>query len=212
MLEQKPDPEVEAIADRSLEAIMHFHYNPEFGLNNELLNHDMSRPQNELSQFVYTGHAIETLWMVMYEAARRKDRKLFDLASERFRRHVEVAWDDVYRGAFRSLDHVDKNIWKVDKVLWLQEEVLIGSLFMVEHTGLQWAKEMFDRMFHYVQDKFVLKKHGLPLWIFSADRKVTFAPHADRIENFHHPRHLMLNLLSLERMIKRKGKTSDLFL
>jgi len=142
---------------------------------------------------------------------RRKDKKLFDLAAERFRRHVEVAWDDVYGGAFRSLDHVDKNIWRVDKVLWLQEEVLIGSLFVVEHTGLQWAKEMFSRMFQYVQDKFVLKKHGLPLWIFNADRKVTFEQHATRIENFHHPRHLMLNLMSLERMINRKGKTSGLF-
>jgi mannose/cellobiose epimerase-like protein (N-acyl-D-glucosamine 2-epimerase family) len=211
MLERKPDPEIEAIADRCLEAIMHYHYNPEFGLINELLNHDMSRPQNELSQFVYTGHAIETLWMVMYEAARRKDNKLFDLASERFRRHVEVAWDDVYGGAFRSLDHVDKNIWRVDKVLWLQEEVLVGSLFVVEYTASQWAKEMFDRMYHYIQDKFVLKKHGLPLWIFNADRKVTFEPHATRIENFHHPRHLMLNLLSLQRMIKRKGKISGLF-
>jgi len=28
---------------------------------------------------------------------------------------------------------------------------------------------------------------------------------------FHHPRHIMLNLLSVERMIERKGKISDIF-
>lgn len=211
MLEFKPDPDVEAVADRCVDAIMNCHYNPEFDLINEIIIHDMSRPQNELSQFVYTGHAIETLWMVMYEAARRKDKKLFDLAAERFRRHVEVAWDDVYGGAFRSLDHVDKNMWKVDKVLWLQEEVLIGSLFVVEHTGAQWAKDMFAKMFHYVQEKFPLKQYGFPIWILGADRKVTFERHSTRVGNFHHPRHLMLNLLSIDHMIKRKGGISRLF-
>jgi hypothetical protein len=33
----------------------------------------------------------------------------------------------------------------------------------------------------------------------------------NRAEHYHHPRHLMLNLLSLKRMIKRDGKTSGLF-
>jgi mannose/cellobiose epimerase-like protein (N-acyl-D-glucosamine 2-epimerase family) len=211
MLKFSPDPDVEAVADRCLDAIMNFHYNPEFGLINEIINHDMSRPQDELSKFVYTGHAIETLWMVMFEAARRKDKSLFDLAAERLRRHVEVAWDDVYGGTFRSLDHVNKNIWKLDKVLWLQEEVLIGSLFVVEHTEAQWAKDMFARMFDYVQDKFPLKQYGFPIWILGADRKVTFERHATRVGNFHHPRHLMLNLLSIDRLIKRKGKVSRLF-
>lgn len=211
MLETRSDPDVESVTDRCLEAIMDSHYNPEFDLINEIVNHDLFRPQNELAQFVYTGHAIETLWMVMHEAARRKDKKLFDLAADRFRRHVDVAWDDVYGGAFRSLDHVDKNIWRVDKVLWLQEEVLIGSLFVVEHSGAQWAKEMFTRMFHYVQDKYPLRKYGFPLWIHGADRKVTFERHSTRIENFHHPRHLMLNVLALKRMIGRKGKVSRLF-
>jgi hypothetical protein len=124
---------------------------------------------------------------------------------------VEVAWDDVYGGTFRSLDHVNKNIWKLDKVLWLQEEVLIGSLFVVEHTEAQWAKDMFARMFDYVQDKFPLKQYGFPMWILGADRKVTFERHATRVGNFHHPRHLMLNLLSIDRLIKRKGKVSRLF-
>lgn len=211
MLEFRLDKEVEEVVSRSVEAIMNYHYNPEFDLINEIINHDLSRPQNDLSQFVYTGHAIETLWMVMYEAVREKDDGLFDLAAERFRRHVEVAWDDVYGGAFRSLDHVDNNVWKVDKVLWLQEEVLIGALFIVEHRGYDWAKEMFGRMFKYVQDKFPLKKHGFSLWMYGGDRKATFERHATRVENFHHPRHLILNLLSINRMLNRKDRVSGYF-
>jgi mannose/cellobiose epimerase-like protein (N-acyl-D-glucosamine 2-epimerase family) len=205
MLETASVAFVEEVAERSLEAILDRHYNPEFGLLNEVLHHDLSRPTNGLEQFSYTGHAIETLWMVMFEAARRKDVALHDRAAEMFRRHVEVAWDPVYGGFFRSLDHVDRNLWKTDKVLWLQEEVLIGALHMIERSGDAWAREWFDRTYAYVREKFPLKQYGFPLWILGADRKVTFEPDAARVGNFHHPRHLMINLLALDRMMAKGG-------
>ena len=211
MLEKRPDAEVEKVAARCVDALMNHHYNPEFRLHNELLNHDLSRPGNEYAQLVYTGHCLETLWMVAAEALRRKGRKLFDTAAERFRRHLEVAWDDVYGGVFRNLQNVDQNVWSLDKVLWAQEEVLIGSLLIFEHTGARWAADLFAKMFAYVQDKYPLKQYGFPLWISSADRKVTFERHATRVEHYHHPRHLMLNLVSIERMIRRGGKPAGLF-
>jgi len=211
MLENRSDPDIEAIASRSVDAIMTKHFNPSYRLMNEVLNHDFSRGDGPYSQFSYTGHAIETLWMVLYEAARLKDRALFDDAAEKFKRHIEVAWDDVYDGCFRCLVNVDENVWKTDKVLWLQEEVLIGTLFIIEHTGAQWAKDWFSRMYTYVKDKYPLKQYGFPLWILGADRKVTFVRNYGRVGNFHHPRHLMLNLLSLGRMIERNGAVSGLF-
>ena len=131
MLENTSDPYVEEIAERSVDAIMNYHYNPAYGLMNEVINHDLSRTDDDSAQFSYTGHAIETLWMVLYEAVRLKDKQLFDHAAEYFKRHIEVSWDDVYGGAFRCLDHVDNNIWKTDKVLWLQEEILIGTMFII---------------------------------------------------------------------------------
>ncbi len=207
MLTMRADPEIEKVADRCVEAITKYHYHPEFGLINELLNHDLSRPRDEYAQLVYTGHCIENLWMLLYEADRRRDQKLFATMSEWFKRHVEVAWDDVYGGVFRNLQNVDRNIWVVDKVLWAQEEVLIGSLFIFEHTGANWAREMFDKMYEYVRKNFTLKQHGSPLWMYAADRKTSFASFMKmpkRVENFHHPRHLMLNLLSIERLLKRE--------
>lgn len=211
MLEMRADEELEKLVQRSVDAVLNAHFNPQFQLINELLNHDLSRPDNDYAQLVYTGHAIETLWMILYEAVRRRDRELFDTAAQHFQRHVEVAWDDVYGGVFRNLQHVDKNIWIVDKALWAQEEVLIGALYVVEHTGADWAKEMFSRMYTYVREKFPLQRYGFPLWILYADRKVTFQRHYNRVGNYHHPRHLMLNLLSLERMIKQGGQVSGVF-
>jgi mannose/cellobiose epimerase-like protein (N-acyl-D-glucosamine 2-epimerase family) len=211
MLELKSDPEVEQVAARCVDALMNKHYIAEYQLMNEVLNHDMTRPENDFSQFVYIGHDIESLWMILSEAVRLKDKKLFDLAAQRFKRHIEVAWDDVYGGVFHCLTHVDKNIWKTEKALWAQEEVLVGAMMVIEHTGAQWAKELYKKMWNYVTDRFPLKQYGYPLWILYADRKITFEKKYDRVGNFHHPRHLMLNILSIERMIERKGRVSDLF-
>src|SRR6201996_4434852 len=71
MLEMREDAELEGLAHRSVSALLDHHFNPRFQLLNELINHDLSRPTNEYEQLVYAGHAIETLWMVMYEALRR---------------------------------------------------------------------------------------------------------------------------------------------
>ena len=206
MLEMRADPELERVAQRSVNAITKHHFNPEFQLINELLNHDLSRPQNDYSQLVYTGHCVENLWMLMAEALRLRDESLFETLAGWFRRHAEVAWDDVYGGIFRNLRNVNQNIWILDKVLWAQEELLIGSMMVIERTGANWAKEMFDRMYRHVRDKYPLNRHGSPLWIYASDRRVTyeaFSRMPKRVENYHHPRHLMLNLLSVERMIKR---------
>lgn len=210
MLEQRPDPELERIAARCVDAVINYHYNPAFKLNNELLNHDLSRPTNEYAELVYTGHSIEISWMILLEALRIKNRVLFETEAERFRRHVEVAWDGVYGGVFRNLQNVDDNVWSLDKVLWAQEEVLIGSLLIVEQTGAEWAKNIFTRMYNYVHEKYPLKGHGSLLWMYASDRKASyeaFIRMPKRVENFHHPRHLMLNLLGLERMIRRNNRS-----
>ncbi len=210
MLESRKDPEVEGVADRCVDAIFNHHLNPDFNLINEVLNHDLSR-NADYAQFSYTGHAIETLWMALHEAVRRKDKALWDRTAALFKRHVEVAWDDVYGGSFRALYNVDGNEWAVDKVTWLQEEILIGTLFMIEHTGDEWAKQWFAKMWKYANEKITLKQYGFPLWMVSGDRKMTFERKASRCEHFHHPRHLMQNIISLQNIVKRGGKVSGVF-
>jgi hypothetical protein len=97
------------------------------------------------------------------------------------------------------------------KVLRVQEEALIGLLFLVEHTGAGWAMDLFGKIYTYVRERFSMKQYGYSLWITAADRRVSFEPHSNRVDIFYHPRHLMLNLLSLDRMLGRGGKVSNLF-
>ena len=206
MLEMHPDPELLAIVDRSVDALLNHHFNPRFQLLNELMNHDLSRPNNEYEQLVYAGHAIETLWMIMYEARRRNDVKMFDRAAAMFRRHCDVAKDRVYGGLFRNLTNVDQNAWTLDKTLFPQQEALIGSLCLIEETGDPWAVEFYTELDRYVRAKFLMRSLHSPLWQVAGNRQVDPTPDMARAENYHQPRFLMLNLLAIERLIERKGK------
>ena len=206
ILSQHSDPKLEALADRVVDGIVNRFWNTEYQLTNEALNHDYERPDDDNEDFIYLGHAIETLWMLMPEAMRRRDKALFDLAAERFRRHMEVAWDDVYDGFFRAVEI--HGSYTFDKVLWLQEEVLIGAAILMEHTTLEWPREWFARTYEYVQDRFYLGPHGYRTFTRGGDRKVTFNSGTSRADIYHHPRHLMRNLLAFQRMAERGGEAS----
>lgn len=214
MLENRDDPEVEAVATRCVDAVMNHHYNPDIDLINEVICHDFSRPDNDLVQHVGCGHNFEVLWMTLYEAVRRRDKNMFDLAARHFKRNFDVAWDDVYGGLFRSLEHVDKNLWDADvKGGWVQMEAMNGLMCIIEHTGADWAKEYFGKIYTWTMDRFPLKPYGLPLWQDYTNRRAIFvkSPNGRRAENLHHPRQLMLNLLAVERIAERNGKISGIF-
>ena len=118
-------------------------------------------------------------------------------------------WDFVYGGLFLSIEDVSKHRFDLRKALWLQEEALIGTLLVLERRGAGWAREWFSRIYAYALDKFPLAPHGYPLWILYADRQVSFEPHTNRVGNYHHPRHLMLNLLCLNRMIEASRSVKE---
>jgi N-acylglucosamine 2-epimerase len=204
MLATRDDAELRTVSDRCVDAVLNHHYNPRFGLMNELINHDGSRPANEYEQLVYAGHAIETLWMLMDEALRRKDNGLFDKTSGMFKRHCEVSRDRVYGGLFRNLTNVDKNAWTLDKTLFPHQEALIGSLMLIEQRGDKWAEDFYLDLDRYTRSKFPMRSISSPLWQVIGNRQVDPTPNMTRAENYHHPRFLMLNLLAVERMIARK--------
>ena len=114
---------------------------------------------------------------------------------------MEVAWDDVFGGVFHNLENVEKYQWELDKVLWAQEEVLIGTMMLITERNDPWAVHWFSKMYDYVIDHFSLKPHGYDLWNIGSDRKMTFIDNGERIENYHHPRHLMLNIERLHTIL-----------
>jgi len=223
-LEREKDPEITEIADHALDAIMNRHYNAEIGLNTEMLYFDFSRPKEE-AQKARFGHGVEALWMVMDEANRRGDRALWNTCMERIRHHLDVGWDSVYGGLSQwiNVDHPTYQ-WppetppgaKVDlhftgeyeymKPMWCQCEVMVAALYILERTRAEWAARYFDMAYEIIERKLSQKGRGYPAgYILFADRQFHPQPHAGRQDNYHPIRQLILNVMTLDRMLKQAG-------
>jgi mannose/cellobiose epimerase-like protein (N-acyl-D-glucosamine 2-epimerase family) len=223
MLRRWSDPKIAAIADRAVDAIVNQHYNTEIGLNTEMLYYDFTRPKEEAQKSRF-GHSVEALWMVMDEADRRHHEALWKTCAQRIRHHLDVGWDYVYGGLSQwiNVDHPDYQ-WPVEippgthqqwhftgeyeymKCLWCQNEVLIATLNVLERTSAPWAAEYYGMAYQLINEKFWQQQRGYPAgYMLFAGRQMTSQPHVGRQDNYHPLRQLMLNILTLDRMIARK--------
>ena len=161
------------------------------------------------------GHSIECLWMVMFEAMRIKDNALFDEAKRRFRRLIEMNWDYVFAGlgeefyVFGSSEHPVGPNFEI-KCMWPLCEIMLGCMTVLEYTGEVWAKQWYERAREFTL-RTMTTDYGV--WRQAVDRfgkdkkRPTISIY--RKDNFHQPRYMMLNLLSIERMLKNNGKLTD---
>jgi N-acylglucosamine 2-epimerase len=204
------DPYFDRFARRCAAIVLERHFNPRYQLNNELLLRDGSPPGPPYDQLVNLGNTLEITWMLLDEATRQRDDAMFRTIAERFRRHAEVARDPVYGGLFHCLLSVDENRYELAKLLWAQEETLTDALYSYDSLREPWAAELFARTHAYVRERFPLTTHGSPVWMYQSGRQATFEQFSalkKRIENYHHPRHLILALLRLQSMERGAGFT-----
>ena len=207
------DPAMEKLQREHVGHIMNHFWNTDYGIVNENLYHDYSRiPDHD--RYMMTGHSLETLWIILNEALRIRDRELFAMAKNRFRRLVEMSWDYVFEGCgttayyvFDTPDHGTGPDFSL-KDMWTHTEILIGCMTILEYTGEVWAKEWYERARAYVL--MTMANTGIGIWRQAVDR---FGVNAKRPGisiyrkcNFHQPRCLMMNMLSLDRLIRNNGR------
>lgn len=219
MVARWPDAGMQSIVDEAIDNVINRHYNPDIGLNNEVLNRDFSRPRDHASKCLL-GHSIETLWMVAEEARRRNDPKLWNTCTERIRRHLDIGWDHVFGGLpeWINVDHGGyewppytpvgtKLVFRSTgeffyvKPLWALNEILVATLNILEHTPVQWAADYFEAAQRLIDEKFSATQHGQPGYMLFADRRMHWVPHTARQDNYHPLRQLMLCQLTLDRMM-----------
>ena len=222
LLDRGDDPQLRAMADDCVEAIIDKHYNADIGLNNEFLNYDFSRPAEERNRSL-VGHCIQALWQVMDEAVRRNDMALYRTCAARVRRHLDIGWDHVYGGLCEwvnvgQFDHVwgpqklgDQQIdlkmkgeYNYVKSLWALNEVLVATLHVYDKLGSAWAGRYFSLAQHVMDKRFSRQHLGQASYVLATDRKMTFVPVSVRQDNYHPLRRLMRNLLALKRLTKNK--------
>jgi mannose/cellobiose epimerase-like protein (N-acyl-D-glucosamine 2-epimerase family) len=222
ILERETDGEVAAIAEASIEAVIHKHFNPDYGLNNENLDRNFTRSTEEATK-CNLGHSVETLWMVMLEGQRKGDDRLQQVCAERIQHHVNVGWDWVYGGLAMWIN-VDQGgyEWPVENVpgtdlefrsvgeynytksLWALDEVLVACLLILEQGAAPWAAQFRVEAQKAIDEKFSMKEvAGQPTYVLFSDRRITRPARSVRQDNYHRLRALMMNLLTLERIVRR---------
>ena len=137
---------------------------------------------------------------------------------------ANVGWDYIHGGLSQwiNVDHPSYQ-WPVEtppgthlqfhfageyeylKCLWCQNEVLVATLNVFERTGAEWAAEYFGMAYRIINEKFWQKERGYPAgYMLFADRRMTFQPHVGRQDNYHPIRQLILNIMTLDRMIQHE--------
>eukprot|EP01084_Bolivina_argentea_P309591 535542_1 len=224
--------ELETLAKRMIDCIINKFYSNEYGFLLESLNYDYTI-NNKNKHFFCLGHAIECLWMVMYEAMRIKDCIVFDKAAGLLLKHIVQAWDTNCDGGiiisyygndknFKNSD--DENInGKYNKVLWPQSEAMIGCLMAMEYYGLDnvnyklW-KEWYNKIYNYVQKYFLISnrdvlkgscyKMGGDRWVeYISKEYYDYGYPVGKIgkENYHIAREFIMCIEMCDRIIKRDG-------
>ncbi|MBT4485441.1 MAG: hypothetical protein HOC71_17380 [Candidatus Latescibacteria bacterium] len=206
------DPLLDELAREHLDHIMNSFWNPDYGISNEILEHDYSRISS-IEKRTSPGHTIETQWMAMYEAIRIGNGTAFNILKTRVRRILEMSWDYIFEGmgdtmyhVFAGSDHPAGPVFEV-KTMWAHCEILIACMTILEYTGDVWAKEWYERARGFTL-RAMTTDHGV--WRQAVDRfgedKKRESISIYRMGNFHQPRYMMMNMLSLDRMIKNEGK------
>jgi mannose/cellobiose epimerase-like protein (N-acyl-D-glucosamine 2-epimerase family) len=216
LLSHHPDPRLQGLLEQHVDLIMNRFRNPSLGITNECLLHDYSRiPGRE--DHMFTGHSVETMWMVMFEAIRQGNDSLFVEAKNTFRRYLELCWDYVFEGfgdgdfyVYDGPGRTREALYGV-KTMWSHCELMLGLMHILEYTGERWAKQWYERVRAYAIGAF---DTDCGVWRQAVDRFGEDISRegqpVQRKGNFHQPRYMMLNLLSLDRMIANEGNLTPL--
>lgn len=207
------DDEMEKIQAQHVDYLVNSFWNEEYEISSEYLRHDYSRSDN-FSWYMFTGHSIEAMRVLLYEAIRKKDKQLFDKASGRLKTLLDKSWDQEYGGIgsehYFAIDRpgYPKGQYYNMKTIWAHTEILIGCLTVLEYTGADWARYYYNKAFEFTLRTMPKPRHSV--WRQAVDRqghgikRPEFSIYCK--DNFHQPRFLMLSLLSLDKLIKSNGQ------
>jgi mannose/cellobiose epimerase-like protein (N-acyl-D-glucosamine 2-epimerase family) len=198
LLEYAPDEVIDKTAQMCVRFILQFHRQKERGYALEYLRQDFSPfPDDALNigyRYVSGWQSIQGAWIVMAEALRSRNKKVFLEAMDFGLRTLELCWEDIPEFGlvdFENIDSRKKARGNGIKPVGALPEIFIFTLLAVEHTHSAEAAQWFEKVFSHVWDK-------PGIW--------------DPTNDFHEPRGSMFCLLALERMISRKGRISHFFL
>ena len=183
----------------------------------EIVCDDATFGERLLGRHITPGHAIESMWFIMHEAARRGRRDPIEKAGRVIKRSFELGWDKAHGGLFRFVDvgggepkggppdgpfeTLIRETWHT-KIWWPHTETLYATLLAHELTGNEDFLRMFERTHRYTFDTFPNPDREVGEWIQIRDRRgeplerVVGLPVKD-------PYHIMRNLMLIVELLAK---------
>ena len=155
-----PDPMLNDVIDRNIEAVERDFMKPEFKCVLEAIGPNGEFMDNFDGRLVLPGHAIEVGWMILEEARlRKRDRHLIEVGTKIIDWSMEVGWDNEYGGLFYFRDAKGRpstEYWHDMKFWWTHNEAIIGTLLAYQLTGEEkyalWHKLVHDWAYSHFPD------------------------------------------------------------
>ncbi|MFU8888890.1 MAG: AGE family epimerase/isomerase [Trueperaceae bacterium] len=167
-----------------------------------------------LTRHVTPGHAIESMWFVLEQAARHGRDEVIDTAARVIAKSFDAGWDPEHGGLFRYVvpggpeptgpadgpfERLVLETWDT-KIWWPHSETLYATLLAESLTGSSAFRDIHDRVHEYTFATFPNPDDGVGEWIQIRDRqgrpldKVVGLPVKD-------PYHVTRNLLLLVELL-----------
>lgn len=170
-----------------------------------------------LTNHITPGHAIESMWFVMHEAAGRERDDLVQKAASVVKRSLELGWDKEFGGILRFVNADGRSpqgaapegpfetliseTWDT-KIWWPHSETLYATLLAYDLTGDEGFLDLHRRTYDYTFATFPNPNRELGEWIQIRDRygkpleRVVGLPVKD-------PYHIMRNLMLLVELLSK---------
>lgn len=138
-----------------------------------------------LTRHVTPGHAIESMWFVMEQAARHGRHDVIDTASRVILSSFEAGWDPVHGGLFRYVvpggpepagsvdgpfERLIADTWDT-KIWWPHSETLYAALLASSLAGAAELRNVHDRVYEYTFATFPNPDPAIGEWIQIRDRR-----------------------------------------
>lgn len=162
--EIRPDQRFEDDLTLSVDSILGRHWKPDRGTFLENVAMDGS-PMLDLPEgrMFHPGHAVESAWMLMEIAQKRRDESLFATAIDIVLASLEHGWDREY-GGLRYITNVDwspvHNLEADLKLWWPHCETLYALLGAWSRTGREDLADWYRQVHDYTFDRFPDPDYG----------------------------------------------------
>ena len=150
------------------------------------------------------GHVLESMWFLIDIFEDLNDKEIIQKCCKLIERHLELGWDDEYKGVLLSIDIDGLNppYWdKADyKPWWVHVEALVATAYALLHSKEQWCLDWHMKIKQYAFAHYPVPEGEWTQWLDRYGNKGISAALPVK-DAFHLPRALIYLISVLGRII-----------